>query len=169
MFGEKFTDNTFPTNFNSIGTDQPAKWIRVSDMNTIIKSESKSANVIANSNEYEQVNNDSTIENNIETSKNNISNEIKEFVLFNDVLIPYEICKLASANSFILSALVMLCENPSFLQNIFINRAFNPRGKYKFHLYDIEKNVLKKVIIDDYIPINDDGNPIFMKMAGNQV
>lgn len=135
-FSDKFTDNYFPTNFKSLGSDEPAKWMRLSDMTT-------------NTNKEGEVRKVST--------------------LFDDVVIPYQICEKTSANCFILSAFVILCERPSFIQNCFINRVFNPRGKYKFYLYDEKKNDFVKVVIDDYVPMHEDGTLMFIKLHGEQI
>lgn len=54
-----------------------------------------------------------------------------------------------------------LAERPERLKNIFANAAINPSGIYRFLLRNNGR--IEEIIIDDYVPVDENGEPIFAK------
>jgi len=65
-----------------------------------------------------------------------------------------------------MSALACLTEFPGTIENIFVQREFNPRGKYQMKLFDIEKKRWTTVTVDDRIPCKN-GKPVFANPNGD--
>lgn len=81
-----------------------------------------------------------------------------------------DICQGQLGDCWLLSAIASLSSQPITLTNAFITKEFNPRGKYKFKIWDPIKQEFIRIIIDDYIPIDESTNePIFTRPNGNEI
>ena len=81
-----------------------------------------------------------------------------------------DICQGALGNCWLMSALACLTEFPGSIENVFVQREYNPRGKYSLKLFDIQKKVWTTVNVDDLIPCDgDDRKPIFAKPNGDEL
>jgi hypothetical protein len=69
----------------------------------------------------------------------------------------------------LLSAIASLTVKPSLIENLFLTREFNPRGKYQFRFYDSPTSAFTTVTIDDYIPVDaSTEEPVFSAPHGNE-
>lgn len=89
--------------------------------------------------------------------------------LFEKGIEPSDIAQGQLGDCWLLSALAALAEQPETIQNCFLTDAFNPRGKYKFRLWDDVSKAFVVVHVDDYIPVGSDGQPIFSHPKGNEM
>jgi calpain-15 len=88
--------------------------------------------------------------------------------LFDETIEAADICQGALGDCWLLAAIATLCQRPAFIQNCFITRVFNPFGKYSIKLFDKHTNQFMFLTIDDYIPCNSSGVPIYTKLRSNE-
>jgi hypothetical protein len=70
----------------------------------------------------------------------------------------------------LLSAIASLTTQPWLLENVFLTREWNPRGKYDVRLYSIPTSSFVTVTVDDHIPVRkSDLQPLFTKPKGNEM
>jgi calpain-15 len=94
--------------------------------------------------------------------------------LFEKGLEPDDVCQGALGDCWLLSAIASLTNHPESIDNVFVTRQWNPRGKYTFKFWDATKYKGKGgwhlVTIDDYIPVKkSDGKPVFEHPRGNEM
>jgi hypothetical protein len=80
-----------------------------------------------------------------------------------------DICQGQLGDCWLLSAIASLSSQPISISNAFISKEFNPRGKYTFRLWDPISSQFVRISIDDYIPVDDSGQPIFVTPHGNEI
>lgn len=138
-----FTDSDFPPNKASIGNVKMTgeiHWKRARDI-TVIDKESEGGNF----------------------------DDKKMSKVFEKGIEPSDIAQGALGDCWLLSALAALAEQPETIQNCFLTDSFNPRGKYKFRLWDEVSKRFVVVHVDDYIPVGKDGQPVFSHPKGNEM
>ena len=101
----------------------------------------------------------------------NSKNEVKKLTkLFEDGMDPSDICQGVLGNCWLLSALASLANKPSTIENVFVTREFNPRGKYVLRLWDSPNNQFIHITVDDFIPVNKTSQqPAFTEPHGNEL
>lgn len=67
---------------------------------------------------------------------------------------------------YFLSAISALAENDFRVKNLFPNLEINRSGIYMARI--LYKGVIREVVVDDYIPVNQQGDPLFAKPAGGR-
>jgi hypothetical protein len=80
-----------------------------------------------------------------------------------------DICQGQLGDCWLLSAIASLSSQPITISNTFISKEFNPRGKYTFRLWDPIASKFVRISIDDYIPVDDSGQPVFVRPHGNEI
>ena len=63
----------------------------------------------------------------------------------------------------LMSALACLAERRGAIEGIFLTKQYNPFGKYKVRLFDPEAKAWTTVTIDDRIPCNQLGEPLYAR------
>ena len=66
---------------------------------------------------------------------------------------PEDICQGALGNCWLLSALASLSATSTTLEECFITREWNPRGKYVVRLWDEDSKKYVNVNVDDFFPV----------------
>ena len=66
---------------------------------------------------------------------------------------------------YFLSALAALAENETRIKTVFGDQSFNPNGIYKVTLRI--DGVIQEILIDDFIPVNKKGEPLFCQPNRN--
>lgn len=80
-------------------------------------------------------------------------------VLFDRKIEPSDVISGHSGDCYLLSALAALAEFPDIIRKIFRGQKENPEGIYKVNLR--VDGVVEEIIIDDYIPVQENGLPVF--------
>ena len=89
--------------------------------------------------------------------------------LFKDGIEPSDIAQGALGNCWFLSALACLCEFDGAIQQLFLDKQANPRGKYRIWLYDVQKSKWRRIVVDDAVPTDDQKKPLFSQPHGDEV
>jgi len=90
--------------------------------------------------------------------------------LFKDGIEPSDVCQGALGNCFLLAAVACLCEFDGAIEQLFIDKQSNPRGKYRLWLYDVQATRWRRIVVDDRVPTSaSTGKPLFSQPAGNEV
>ena len=88
--------------------------------------------------------------------------------LFNKSLDAEDVNQGELGDCWLLSAVASLTSQPSLIQNAFMTKSFNPRGKYVMKLWDSSLKKYVKVSVDDYVPVKKEtGQPCFVQPEGN--
>jgi hypothetical protein len=93
----------------------------------------------------------------------------KNAVIFDDTISAEDVCQGALGDCYLLAAFATLCERKVFIQNCFLTTTYNPYGKYKLRFYDLKAKRYVVIVIDDYIPCNNNKKPIFTKFNGHEM
>lgn len=81
-----------------------------------------------------------------------------------------DLCQGAVGDCWLVAALACAAEHPGSIRKAFVNREFNPRGRYVVRLFDPEKKMWVSVILDDRIPCRKGTKtPIYMSCNGNEL
>jgi hypothetical protein len=86
-----------------------------------------------------------------------------------DRIEPTDIAQGQLGDCWLLAALATLAERPEVIQSCFITRSFNPRGQYKLRLYNKKTTKFEIITVDDFIPCNSDGCPMYTQLSGNEM
>lgn len=87
-----------------------------------------------------------------------------------DGIEPSDICQGALGDCWLLAAFAALTEKPFLIQNAFVTRSFNPRGKYIIRLFDTGEKKFKNIEVDDYVPCDSrSGLPKYQKLNSNEM
>jgi len=90
--------------------------------------------------------------------------------LFEGGIEPADIAQGQLGDCWLLSAFACMAEHPGFIQNMFLQREYNPRGKYQVRLFDKLKEHFVVVNIDDRIPCSaQTGKPCFTSPHGDEL
>ncbi len=95
-----------------------------------------------------------------------ISEIIYDPVLFDSMIEPKDIIQGNLGDCYLLSALAALSENPRYIKDIFDEQAYNPNG-----IYAVDMRVdgeVREIIVDDYVPVNEFGQPLFCQPNKNE-
>jgi len=81
-----------------------------------------------------------------------------------------DVCQGRLENCWLLSAVACLCQFEGAIQNLFIDKQANPRGKYRLRLYDARLGRWRRVTVDDRIPVRErTGAPVFSRPHGQEL
>ena len=69
-------------------------------------------------------------------------------------------------DGYFISAVSALAENDYRIKNLFPDLRINKYGIYMARI--LYKGVIREVIVDDYIPVNQQGDPLFAKPASER-
>jgi calpain-15 len=89
-------------------------------------------------------------------------------MLVQDGFSPDDIKQGQLGDCWLLSALASLSNYPETIDNAFISRQYNPRGKYSIKLWNECDKKFQIIHIDDFVPVDKNG-PIFVKPNGNEM
>ncbi len=64
-----------------------------------------------------------------------------------------------------MGALATIAEKPHLIEKLFVNKTTNQEGVYRVRL--CKNGEWQQVTVDDYIPCDQKGNPIFSNSTGN--
>lgn len=138
----KYTDTDFPPNTTSLGkvaTKTSITWKRAQEFEVI------------------------SLNGGVSKKKKHID------CLVHDGFNPNDILQGQLGDCWLLSALSSLSNFPETIENAFISRQFNPRGKYSLQLWDESQSKFVTITVDDFIPVNERGSPVFVKPNGNEM
>ena len=91
---------------------------------------------------------------------------IKNPIFMGDNVNPKDIFQGSLGDGYFLSAISTLSESNHRIRSIFPSLSINQYGVYMARV--MHQGVLKEVIVDDYIPVNQQGDPLFAKPAANR-
>jgi hypothetical protein len=97
------------------------------------------------------------------------SNKVATIGRLFDGIDPSDIAQGQLGDCWLLAALATLAEKPQYIQNCFVTRSFNPRGQYVVRLYDKKAAKYVNVTIDDYIPCDAQGCPLYTQIGSNEM
>ena len=86
-----------------------------------------------------------------------------------DGISPGDIAQGQLGDCWLLAGLATLAERPELIQNAFVTKQFNPRGKYTVRLYNDKTQHFENIVIDDFIPCDSSGAPIYTHVKGNEM
>jgi hypothetical protein len=87
--------------------------------------------------------------------------------LFNKQLRAEDVSQGALGDCWLLSAVASLTSQQSLIQNAFMTKSFNPRGKYTMKLWDPSLKKYVMISVDDFIPVDKtSGQPCFVHPRG---
>lgn len=85
---------------------------------------------------------------------------------------PNDVCQGALGNCWLLSAAACMAEHKGAVQQLFLNKQANPRGKYRLWLFDVHKGrkgSWRIIVVDDLIPVSiSTHEPVFSRPNGNE-
>ncbi|CAD8122197.1 unnamed protein product [Paramecium sonneborni] len=84
-----------------------------------------------------------------------------------DTIDPMDIKQGELGNCYFLSSLSALAEVSQQIEKLFRHQEYQEKGLYGIFL--CKNGILQEIIIDDYIPCNKQGGPIFSKANGNEL
>ncbi len=81
---------------------------------------------------------------------------------------PCDVFQGSIGNGYFLSAISALLEKDYRIKNVFPNLKLNRHGVYMARI--LYQGIIREVIVDDYVPVNLQGDPLFAKpAAGRQI
>lgn len=83
-----------------------------------------------------------------------------------DRIEPNDILQGSIGDCYFLSAISAIAENDFRIKNLFPNLEINKYGIYMARV--LHRGVLTEVVVDDYVPVNEEGEPLFAKPAGGR-
>ena len=88
----------------------------------------------------------------------------KEFMkgkisLFESGIDPFDVIQGDLKNAWLMAALVGMAENPKLIERLFVSKKYNEQGFYKIRI--CVNGEWSVVVVDDYIPCQINGGPIF--------
>jgi hypothetical protein len=93
---------------------------------------------------------------------------MKRMQLFNGIE-PQDIAQGLLGDCWLLASFAALAEHPSAVRRLFVNHEINDRGKYQVRLYNPVKGKFQIITIDDYIPVDSNGTPLFARARGGEI
>lgn len=93
--------------------------------------------------------------------------DLSQIHVFHKDIEPSDIKAGPYSYKWILCALATLAERPNLVERLFLTKEFKPNGAYRMK---INKNgVWNELTIDDYMPCQLDGPPLFTRSHGNEL
>merc|ERR1711865_757354 len=92
-----------------------------------------------------------------------------EAQLFSGGITPSDIAQGSLGDCWLLAAIATLAEHEGVIESCFISTNYSPLGRYKIALWNPVKNERETFSIDDTIPCNKDGKPLFTTPNGNEL
>lgn len=80
-------------------------------------------------------------------------------VLFDSKIEPSDVITGHEGDCYMLSSLAALAEYPDIIRRIFRGQTANPEGLYKVSLR--VDGTVEEVLIDDFVPVHENGQPVF--------
>lgn len=168
-----YTDNDFPPNKKSLGEisgdtantssgkdDSTITWVRASEFSQCKGGQKQKPGYTSFTDEKDE-------------KKASPEEGMK---LFQDKITPEDICQGSLGDCWLLAAFSCLAVHDGAIQSRFITKEYDPRGKYKVRLFDVQEDKWKTIVVDDYIPVdaacweNDKiAKPKFSKPNGNEL
>eukprot|EP01062_Namystynia_karyoxenos_P083762 TRINITY_DN9701_c0_g1_i2.p1 TRINITY_DN9701_c0_g1~~TRINITY_DN9701_c0_g1_i2.p1 ORF type:complete len:405 (+),score=112.07 TRINITY_DN9701_c0_g1_i2:1250-2464(+) len=97
----------------------------------------------------------------------------RDWVLFQGEVEPRDVVQGTVGNCWLMSAFACLACHSGAVRNIFVNKESSSRGKYELRLWKASPHsgrpVKVHVIIDDAIPVDSGGKPVFARPHGNEL
>ena len=93
---------------------------------------------------------------------------MKRMQLFNKIS-PHDLAQGACGDCWLIASIAALAEHPSLVRRLFVNHEINDRGKYQVRLYNHHKAKFEIITIDDYLPVESNGTPVFAKPRGGEI
>ena len=95
-----------------------------------------------------------------------ISELITSPILIGKGIEPLQVIQGSLGDCYFLSALAALAEDESVIQAMFEGQAYTPTGIYKVMMRI--NGELEEIVVDDFIPVNDQGQPFFCQPYRNE-
>jgi len=95
-----------------------------------------------------------------------IPDTLKAPQFVSDKIEPSDILQGSLGDCYFLSAIAALSENDFRIKNLFPDLEINPYGIYMARI--LHGGVLQEVVVDDYVPVDQHGEPLFAKPAGGR-
>ena len=93
---------------------------------------------------------------------------MKRMQLFNKIS-PHDLAQGRLGDCWLIASIAALAEHPSLVRRLFVNHEINDRGKYQVRLYNHHKAKFEIITIDDYLPVDWSGTPVFAKPRGGEI
>ena len=84
-----------------------------------------------------------------------------------DNIEPNDIMQGSLGDCYFLSSLSCLAEVPSRVADLFVTKTAQSTGRYEVQFFKSGKPLT--VVIDDYVPVNADGQPVFSRAKGDEM
>jgi len=89
-------------------------------------------------------------------------------LLFDSKIEPADILQGGLGDCWLLAGIASVSLYPHLIRQIFVQREYNPYGKYKLRLFDRKTLKPVTVTVDDRIPCDKDGRPLFARPNGKE-
>lgn len=96
-----------------------------------------------------------------------ISDDPSKLVLLSSRVKPSDVKQGRLNNTWLTCAFASLAEHPILLENLFVNKEYNPRGIYQLNL--CKNGEWTTVTIDDFLPCSPGEGPIYSHTQGNEL
>jgi len=166
-----YTDKEFPPNETSLGEVK-------GDTANSSSGKNKSATIWVRASEFSQCGGrpQNTNYDALEEKKSKKSPPAEGMKLFQDEITPEDICQGSLGDCWLLAAFSCLSIHYGAIQSRFITKEYDPRGKYKVKLFDVQEEKWKTLVVDDYIPVDADSwnnhkvaKPKYTQPNGNEL
>lgn len=93
----------------------------------------------------------------------------KKGKLFSGGITPSDIAQGQLGNCWLLAAIATLAEREGVVESCFVSHDYSPRGKYELTLYDPIQGGRRNIVVDDTLPCDKNGKPLFTQPNGEEL